>query len=298
MKKEFFQKIFLSLFFILLFSLQVHAQNGETSDHWAAYLHYQKHQSGELNDSALHFLHKAEELAFNKESYNRYLWYINEEARYLYIKSKPYQAIEVIKKGMERHKAHEDTLNSFTYAYSMGSIGFILYSMGKNEEALKYFLQKVRHEEFIMKKNLPYYQKYPDRLHNELSTSYETLTTCYQTIYEKTLRPEAFFHATEYAEKLWKHCMSKNLESQYGDALYTYGRLASVLFPNEALDLLEISSQYLDKDQLEAYYSNLANFYLKKGNPEKAKALLKEGIETVFTPTEVTSRDRISTGNL
>ncbi|PWE00861.1 CHAT domain-containing protein [Marinilabilia rubra] len=296
MQKEFFPKIFLSLLFFSIITTGGYTQNGKMSDHWAAYLNYQKHQSGELNDSALHFLHKAENLAFDKESYNRYLWYINEEARYLYIKSEPYRAIDVIKEGMQRHKAHEDTLNSFTYAYSNGSIGFILYSMGKNEEALKYFLQKVRHEEIIMEKNLPYYQKYPDRFHNELSTSYETLTTCYQTIYEKTLRPEAFFHATEYAEKLWKHCMSKNLESQYGDALYTYGRLASVLFPNEALDLLEISSQYLGDSHLEAYYSNLSDYYLKKGNPDKAKALLKEGLEIIFKPREITSRDKISTG--
>lgn len=296
MQKVFTRRIFLNLLLLFFITFQTYSQDGNTSDHWTAYLNFQKFQSGELNDSALHFLHKAKELAFEKESYNRYLWYVNEEARYLYIKSEPYRAIDVIKKGMERHKAHEDTLNSFTYAYSHGGIGFMLYSMGKNEEALKYFLAKVRHEEIIMNENLPYYQEYPERLHHQLSTSYQTLSTCYQTIYEKTLKPEAFLNATKYAEKTWRLSVNKNLEDEYGDALYTYGRLVNVIFPNEALDFLEISRQYLGPDQLEAYYSNLAKFYLQKGNPEKARELIREGLNTVFVKKNVTSRDRISTG--
>jgi len=268
MKKGFY------LVIILLIQLSTNsiAQSFKESEHWASYQNFLYYQGKEDIDSALICLNISSNKAKEDSSWNMYLWYKNEESRYLFINDRSREAVESIQEGLLGFKTSGiDTLKNFTYGWSFGGIGFIYYSWSEYSKASKYFLLKEDHLLKLKEKYPAIYEKKKKNVDNELMNVYLTLATCYQTVYNNELNPEDYYKSVENAQKAWEYCKENKIEQYYSVAIKTYGELLSELYPLEGMDFLEASKEYVKKESLVPYYLQSSRYYLL--NKEYNKAL-------------------------
>ena len=284
---------------VLLFQLcnKSIAQSFKESEHWASYKNFLYYQGKENEDSALLCLKNSSTKAVEDSSWNMYLWYKNEESRYLFINNKPQLALESIQEGMLKYKINnKDTLKNFTYGWSFGGIGFIYYSWGKNEIALKYFKLKTDHLEKLCLKYPEIYSKKKRNIDKELVNVYLTQATCFQTIYEKSLNQEFYYSAIENAEKAWKYCKEKDLEYLYSKSIKAYGRLLSVLFPVEGIEFLEACKDYINKNDLVPYYISIANYFVLNKKYDKALLNLEKAKHSTYNTEEKLTSNTLNAG--
>lgn len=291
-------KLSRSILFILLFSVTsislLNAQDDKMSEHWGYFLKFQEHQEGELNDSALYYLNKASETAFEIGNHNRYLWYMNETGRYLYIKGYPLKAIDTIKNGMSKYREHNDT-SSVMYSYCYNGIGFIYYSQNKLKKASRYFIRNVTQTENLLEKGI-YYNDSRKRTISQLIDVYTTIVTCYTSLYEKSNDPDFFYLATEYAEKAWRMLKRENFKEGYSGIIKSYAELVEIAYPVEVIRLMELEKDLHKKSEYTLYYKNLGNYFALQNKADKAINWLKKAYKIQKSLNDVTTSEVITTG--
>lgn len=295
MKKSLSNSILLTFLLISIIPASSHAQNGEMSAHWKSFLKFQEFQGGGLNDSALFYLNEASIKAFETDNYNRFLWYMNETGRYLYIKGYPNRAIDSIRSGMRKFKTHADTSKSVMYSYCYNGIGFILYSQKQLKKASRYFIQNIKHTEQLVEQGI-YYNKTRESSISQLLSVYSTIVTCYSSIYIKT-NDQTYFHlAVDYALKAWDTVKREEYEAGYVDVIKSYSELIQIAYPIEVVRLMELETKdYSAIDKL-LYYKNLSKFYNLQGKNDKAIKLLKQAEEIRKLANNATTQDKITSG--
>lgn len=273
------------------------AQSFKESEHWKSYQNFLYYQEKEDIDSALICLHISGKKAQEDSSWNMYLWYKNEESRYLFINDRSKEAVKSIQEGLHGFKTSGiDTLKNFTYGWSFGGIGFIYYSWSEYNKASKYFLLKEDHLLKLKEKYPAVYEKKKKNVDNELMNVYLTLATCYQTIYNNDLNPEDYYKSVEYAQKAWEYCKENRIEKYYSVAIKTYGELLSELYPLEGMDFLEASKEYIKKGALVPYYLQSSRYHLLNKEYTKALERLDRAKECLSSNQAINTKSTIHSG--